>query len=220
MERVVVFGNGDFAQVVDFYLSADSSYDVVAFTVNNEYIHEPTFCGKPVVPFENLLQSHPPNEYRMFVAVGFSKVNRVRADLYAQCKDNGYQLISYVNSRATYWGELNIGDNCFIFENNVIQPFVTIGNNVAIWSGNHLGHHCTVGDHCFITSHTVISGRATIGASSFIGVNATIGDHVTVGRECVIGAGALILKDTDHRAVFKGAKSEPSKITSDRLKGF
>ena len=40
----------------------------------------------------------------MFVAIGFSGVNRARREVYEQCKARGYELISYVNSKATYWG--------------------------------------------------------------------------------------------------------------------
>ena len=170
---------GDFARVARVYLDADSPHWVVAFTVNERYIEADELDGLPVVPFETLTETHPPDRYAMFVAIGFSGVNRARREVYEQCKEHGYELISYVNSKATYWGELVLGDNCFVFEENVIQPNVRIGNNVILWSGNHIGHDSTIEDHVFIASHAVISGNVTIGESSFVGVNATFrdGDH-------------------------------------------
>jgi sugar O-acyltransferase (sialic acid O-acetyltransferase NeuD family) len=211
---VVLFGVGDFAQVACEYLRQDSPHEVVAFTVNERYIEEPELLGLPVVPYEQLEERHPPSECAMFVAVGFSGVNATRRDLYEECKGKGYELISYVSSKALHLGEVELGDNCFVFEANVIQPFVRIGSNVIIWSGNHIGHHSRIGDHCFIASHAVISGNVTIGEETFVGVNATFRDGVTVAPRCLIGAGALIMKDTEEGGVYSVRGTEPRDIKS------
>ena len=158
----------------------------------------------------------------MLVAIGFSGVNRLRdRDLRRSASRRGYELITYVNSRVAAWDELAIGDNCFMFEDNVIQPFVRIGSNVVVWSGNHIGHHSVIEDNCFIASHAVISGRVTIGRNSFVGVNATFRDGVTVGPECVIGAGAVILHDTAAERRLQGHRRDASRrTTSDELRSF
>jgi sugar O-acyltransferase (sialic acid O-acetyltransferase NeuD family) len=206
---VVLFGLGDFARVARVYLAEDSPHDVVAFTANERYIEDGELDGIPVVPFESLTETHPPSRCSMFVAIGFSGVNRARREVYERCKELGYELITYVNSKATYWGELEIGDNCFVFEENVIQPNVRIGNDVILWSGNHIGHDSTIEDHVFIASHAVISGNVTIGESSFVGVNATFRDAITVAPRCVIGAGALVMKDTVEGGVYSVRGTEP-----------
>jgi sugar O-acyltransferase (sialic acid O-acetyltransferase NeuD family) len=216
---VVLFGTGDFAQVAYEYLRQDSPHDVVAFTVHERYIEVPELLGLPVVPFERVEELHPPSDTAMFVAVGFSGVNKTRRALYDECRARGYELISYVNSKAISWGgELEVGDNTFIFEANVIQPFVRIGSNVIIWSGNHIGHHSRIGDHCFIASHAVISGHVTIGEETFVGVNATFRDGVTVAPRCLIGAGALIMKDTEEGGVYSVRGTEPRPLKSWDIK--
>jgi sugar O-acyltransferase (sialic acid O-acetyltransferase NeuD family) len=215
---VVLFGTGDFAQVACEYLRRDSPHEVVAFTVHEQYIGEGELLGVPVVPFERLVDSHPPSGCAMFVAVGFSGVNKTRRAMYEECKGKGYELISYVSSKAIHLGEVELGDNCFVFEANVIQPFVRIGSNVIIWSGNHIGHHSRLGDHCFIASHAVISGNVTIGEETFVGVNATFRDGVTVAPRCLIGAGALIMKDTEEGGVYSVRGTEPRDMKSWDLK--
>jgi sugar O-acyltransferase (sialic acid O-acetyltransferase NeuD family) len=217
---VVLFGIGDFAQVALEYLRRDSPHDVVAFTVHERYIESRELLGVPVVPFECLEETHPPSQCAMFVAVGFSRVNRTRRDLYDECKGKGYELISYVNSKAIHWGDLEYGANCFVFEANVIQPYVRLGNDVILWSGNHIGHHARIGDHCFIASHVVISGGVTIGEETFVGVNATFRDGVTVGPRNVIGAGALIMKDTEEGSVYSVPGAEARPMKSWDLKGL
>jgi len=208
-QSVVIFGTGDFARVAEVYLRLDSDYEVVAFTVDEGHMGATELNGRPVVPFGSLAERYPPAECSMFVAIGFSKVNRARGEMYAQCKERGYALISYVNSRATYWGDLEIGDNCFVFEENVIQPNVKIGDDVVLWSGNHIGHDSVIGDHCFIASHVVVSGNVRIGPYSFLGVNSTVRDGVTIAPRCVIGAGALVMRDTEEGAVYSVRGTDP-----------
>lgn len=208
--QVVIFGTGDFARVAHVYLREDSPFDVVAFTVDDQFIEADRLDGLPIIPFEQLGDRYPPSEHRMFVAIGFRSVNRARADTYARCKDRGYELITYVSSRASSVGELDLGDNCFVFEENVIQPNVRIGDDVILWSGNHIGHDSEIGDHCFVASHAVISGNVRIGPYCFVGVNATVRDGVTIAPECVIGAGALIMRDTDRGDIYSVRGTEPA----------
>lgn len=219
-KKVVIFGTGDLAQLACVYLRRDSPHEVVAFTVHEEFLTDQSLLGIEVVPFEALERLYPPSEYAMFVAVGYKQVNRAREEIYNLCKSRGYELITYVNSRATYWGEIDIGDNCFIFEENVIQPFVHIGSNVILWSGNHIGHHSSIGDHCFISSHAVISGHVSLGSHCFVGVNSTFRDGVTVGRGSVIGAGAVVMQDVDEETVLAVKGTPPAQVKSSQLRGF
>ena len=215
---LVIFGAGDIAQLAHFYFCTDSNYEVVAFTVDAAYLTVAEFCGLPVVPFEELPSRYLPDTHEMFIALSYSKLNEVRKEKYLAAKAMGYRLASYISSHATVLNEGRIGDNCFIFEDNTIQPFVTIGNNVTLWSGNHIGHHSSIHDHCFIASHVVISGGVEIGESCFIGVNATLRDHIKVGPKCVIGAGALLLADAEPEGVYIGQATERAKVPSTRLR--
>lgn len=221
MEKVVLFGNAEVASMTYFYLSHDSPYEVAAFTVDREYIKEDTRFGLPVVPFEDVESICPPGEYKMSVALGFSKVNRFRAERYSQAKAKGYELISYVSSRTTTWPGLVVGDNCFISEGSIIQPFAEIGNNVIIGTGSIIGHHSVIKDHCFLAASVVVLGCVTIEPYCVLGANSTIRDGVTVARECIIGAGATISKNTRERAVYVDQPAEllpkPSDVLSQWL---
>ncbi len=217
-KKLIIFGTGDIAQLAHFYFTHDSHYDITAFTVDEEYITSETFCNLPVVPFGNINEEFPPSDHDMFIALSYSKLNAVRKEKYLSAKEKGYQLASYISSKATVLSDKRIGDNCFIFEDNTIQPFVTIGNNVTLWSGNHIGHHSTIHDHCFIASHVVVSGGVEINEQCFIGVNATLRDHITIGEKCVIGAGTLLLSDAEPEGVYIGKVTERSRIPSTRLK--
>ena len=216
--QLIIFGAGDVAQLAHYYFSAYSGYDVAAFTVDAQHIQESRFCGLPVVAFEDVVTRFPPQNYDFFVALSYSRLNGLRKDKYLAAKALGYRLASYVSSQATVLNQGRIGDNCFIFEDNTIQPFVTIGDNVTLWSGNHIGHHSVIKSHTFIASHVVVSGGVEIGEQCFIGVNATLRDHIKIGDKCVIGAGAILLADAEPEGVYIGSATERSKVPSTRLR--
>ncbi|HKW59011.1 MAG TPA: acetyltransferase [Candidatus Dormibacteraeota bacterium] len=214
MSDVIIFGAGDYARIASVYLEADSEHTVAGFAVDGAFLDRKELLGKPVGAFEDMVETHPPDRVELLVAIGFSGMNQRRREVYERCKKLGYRFVTYVNSRAYRWGNIEVGENTFIFEANVLQPFVRIGNNCVLWSGNHIGHDSRIGDHCFIASHVVISGNCVIGDSCFIGVNATFRDGVKVAPRCLIGAGAAILKDTEEGDVYSVKRTEAREMKS------
>jgi len=217
MKPLVIFGTGQIATIVHFYLTHDSPIDVVAFTADQTHIADDELLGLPVVPFDRITERYPPDSYSMFIAIGFSRMNKVREARYHQAKEAGYELATFVSSKATTWPGSVIGDNCFIMEDVIVHPFVEIGNDNIIWSGSHIGHGSVVKDHCFVSSRTAISGNVTVGPNCFFGTNSTVRDKIAIARECVIGAGAVILKDTQERGVYVANPARLLPTSSDRL---
>lgn len=216
MKKLVMYGTGLVTEVADFYFRNDSDYEVVAFTNAAEFITEKEFGGRPLVPFEELEKTHPPSEYDIFIALGYNKTNQIRQARYSEAKEKGYTCATYISSRASYYGT-PVGDNCFILEDNTIQPFVRIGNNVTLWSGNHIGHHSTIRDHVFISSHVVVSGNCDIGENCFLGVNATLRDNIKLGRFTVVASGAAVMKDCEERALVQPARSTMTVVDRDLI---
>lgn len=210
LKKLIIIGDSAFAQVAYEYFSYDSEYAVIAFAVEKAYLTRTELFDLPVVAFEEIADLYPQDDHFFFVATVYTKLNRLRTRLYEAMKSKGYKPASYISRNAFVWRNAIIGEHCFIFENNVIQPFVTIGNNVILWSGNHIGHHSTIKDNCFIASHAVISGFVTIGKNCFIGVNATVANNVSIGDDCILGAGALVSKDIEEDKVIKSEPGEPA----------
>jgi len=202
MAKLVIFGAGVIARMAHYYFTRDTEHEVVAFTVDEKYRSSDRFLDLPLVPLEGIEKRYAPAEYKMFVGLGYARMNKAREEKYHQMKAIGYELVSYVSSRCSFLTDHPVGDNCFILEDNTIQPFVKIGNNVTLWSGNHIGHDAVIEDHCFLTSHVVVSGFTRIGHHSFLGVNATLRNDITIAPETLIGAGAIIMKDTVEQGVY------------------
>jgi len=213
MSKIILFGIQDFAELAHYYLENDSEHEVVAFTVNEEFLpKERFFRGLPIVAFENVEEIYPAKQYKFFAPMSPQRMNRLREEVYYKIKNKGYELISYISSKATLFHNI-IGDNCFILENNTIQPFTSIGNNVILWSGNHIGHHSVIKDHIMFTSQVVLSGHCMVENYCTIGVNATIRDGVTISEGTFIAMAASVIKNTEPWGLYKGnpaVKSEKS----------
>jgi len=216
VKKLVIYGCGPIAEVADFYFGIDSEYEVCAFTNAAEFIDEQSFRERPVVPFEEIEQHYPASGYEIFIAVGYAKTNQVRQQRYSEAKKKGYACATYISPRATYYGT-PVGDNCFILENNVIQPFVKIGNNVTLWSGNHIGHHSVIEDHCFISSHVVVSGLCHIHENCFLGVNSTLRDNIELGKFTVASSGAIVMKNCEQRTLVRASESDYRVVKKDLI---
>jgi sugar O-acyltransferase (sialic acid O-acetyltransferase NeuD family) len=209
--KLIIAGDSAFAEVALEYFTVESEYEVVAFCVEREFLRRTTLHGLPVVELETLQDHYPPQDHAFFAATVYTQSNRLRARLYQTLKSRGYEPASFISPRAAVWRNAKIGEHCFIFENNVVQPFAELGDNVILWSGNHIGHHSRVGSHTFISSHVVISGFVNVGEYCFFGVNSAVGNNVNVGNRCTIGAGAVILGDVPDGRVAAGTwKNKPA----------
>lgn len=213
MAKVIIFGVLDTAELAHYYLQHDSEHEVAGFVVNREYLADESFHGLPVVAFEDVEKIFSPAEYSFFAPMTGRNMNRNREKIYNEAKAKGYSFISYISSRATIFDKSVVGENCFILEDNTIQPYTTIGNNVVIWSGNHIGHHGKIKDHVFFTSHVVMSGHCVIEPYCFFGVNSTIRDYMHIEQGTLVGMASAVTKDTEEWGIYIGnpAKKVPGK---------
>lgn len=216
-KKLLIYGTGTLGEIANYYFSTDSEFEVVGFIDQDKVARDlNSFLGKNVYSWDQARKNFTPEDICIFVAIGYRKTNQIRQDRYETIAQEGYTLASYISSRAVNLAS-RVGANCFILENNVLQPFVSIGNNVTLWSGNHIGHHSTIEDHSFITSHVVVSGKCTIGKNSFIGVNACLRDGIKLGDYSVVGSGSIVMADCEPRSVFSPQATDPRIIKRDLI---
>lgn len=217
MARVVIFGQGRGADTAFRYLSRDSPHELCAFAVDAAFITTRTFHDLPVVEYETLTTAYPPDVYHLFVPLGFQRMNRLRAERYLDAKARGYRFISYVSSRLSSLEEPRIGENCFILDGQLLNLDVSIGNNVTMWSGNHVGDRTVIGDHAWIASHVSLAGDVTVGDGCFIGVNASVSNGVRLGAHTFVGAQTIIDKDTAADSVYVSQPARPVPVASEKF---
>jgi sugar O-acyltransferase (sialic acid O-acetyltransferase NeuD family) len=217
MEKLILYGNGAVAEVLHYLYSREGRYRIVAFTVDRHLVGTGRFHDLPLVPWDEVAARYPPAEHRMMIAVGYVRVNRLRAERFQQAREMGYRLVSYVSPAASLWDGFLLGENCRFGENVRIQPYASIGDDVFIGTDSLIGHHSVIKDHCYLSASVRIAGHVTVEPYCYIGINATIRNRVTIAPACVIGAGAVILGDTVEKGVYMSQPAELLSIASDRL---
>jgi sugar O-acyltransferase (sialic acid O-acetyltransferase NeuD family) len=216
-ERLILIGTGAFAQVAYEYFTHDSQYEVVGFSVEQQFIEASSLFGLPIVPFEELSRHFAPDDHHFFVAITYFGLNKVRARLVDLARGQGYRAASYVSPEAFVWKNVQLGEHCFIFEKAVIQPFVTLGDDVICWSGCFIGHHSRIDSHCFVAAHSAVNGTASVGEHSFLGANCTIANHVSVAENCIISAGSHVMSDVERNQVIFGTWRKKTLSSTSRL---
>lgn len=213
--KIIIIGDNEFAEIASLYFQKDYGYETVAFAVEKEFIRHDELLGKPIVPLERLTSIYKPEEYGFFACPVYTKLNRLRQRFYKQCKSWGYKPLKYISPHAFVWENVEIGENCFVFEDNTIQYNAKIGDNVILWSGNHIGHSAKISDNVFISSHVVVSGYVEIGSNCFLGVNSSLGNNISIARDCIIGAGAVVTKNCEEiGSIYVGNPARKSEKTA------
>lgn len=209
MVDLVIVGIGEFAEMAFERFTKDSPYKVVAFSVESAYIKNSRFLDLPVVPFEELEEFYPPHNHQVFIAITYSETNRLREMFYRNVKKKGYRLATYISSQALVSDDIQIGENCFIFEFTNILYSVKIGDNTIVWSGCYIGDHSRIDDNCFLGARAVVACHSCVGRNCFIGINSTVINDVQLSDYSVIGAGAVVVRDTSEERVYVGNPARP-----------
>ena len=214
-EPLIIFGAGKIAQAATYYFERDSDYRILAYACDPMYRQGDSFLGKPLLASDDLPAAYPPDAHRLFVALGYQGINRLRADKVAWARAQGYRLASYRSPLVP--GDYTLGENSIVMDGTVIQPEVTLGDNVFVWGGAMIGHHTRIGDHCWLTGGCAIGGATELGAGSFVGLNATIGQEITLGERCLLGAHTLTSKPLPAGTVVIAPDTEPHRLNADQF---
>lgn len=216
MKKTVIYGAGNQAQLIQYYLTYYNLSEVVAFTISNDYRAEESLLGIPVVPYENIVQEFPPDEYELFVALGAQKMNDVRENVYLDGKAKGYRFSNCICPKSTIlFPDLIVGENIFIGPGCGIDPFVKIGNNVTIID-TKIGHHCNIGNNILIAS-SIIGAKSIIEDNCFIGLRSAITPNHRIGHHSFIGVGSIISKDTEPYSVYSPTATAKRNVDSRKL---
>lgn len=199
--KIIIFGTKEVSCLAKYYFEKDSIHDPFCFCENESYIKESFVEGFPVISFEEIENHLYSNkDYAFFVPLYDNQIRKNKAE---EVKSKGYELVNYISSKSIVLTN-QIGENCFIMENNVVQPYVKIGNNNIFWSGNHIGHHSVIKNNIFFSSHVVLSGNCLVEDYCWFGVNSCIRDNITISEGSFISMGSVVTKKTKSYKKYTG----------------
>ena len=192
MRNLVIFGDTQFAERLSKYIILEGVDRVYAFTQEERFMTRTEINGIPVIPFEKLGATLK-EDFSVILGIGYTKMNTLRAKLYNLCKEAGYEVGSYISSKALVLSD-EIGEGTFVCPGVVIGPDCKLGKGNYIESSAVLTHDNTLGDFNFVSTNAVFGGFAKVEDNCFIGLHSTIKDDVTIASGNLIGSAANVLK--------------------------
>jgi acetyltransferase-like isoleucine patch superfamily enzyme len=217
MADIVIFGGGQLAEVAKVYIDAHGVDRIVGFTVDPAYCNADSFHGLPLVAWDRLEARFPPTSVKLLGPLSYRRFNDFRRERHIEGKARGYAFASFVHP-ASHVYTTDIGENCFILEGNVIQPYVHIGAGVMMWSGNHVGHHAVIGDYCFLASQVGLGGGVRLGERCFLAGKVGIESGLEIGARCFLGTGAIVKRSLPAESVVPGPEDRMAPYSRSRLK--
>lgn len=217
MADIVVFGAGQIADVARTYIDAHGPDRIVGFTVDAAFRRGDSFAGRPLVDWEHLERYFPPNQVKLLGPLSYRRLNEFRRNRHREGKERGYSFASFIHPACHNYAE-HIGENTFILESNIIQPFVRIGDGVMMWSGNHIGHHCIVGDYCFFASQVGLGSGVQLGDECFLLGKAGVESGLRIGPRSFLGTAVIVRKHLEAGSVVLASASTIAEYSSSRLK--
>lgn len=214
-KKLIIFGTDIMAKLMHYYFSRDSQYEIVAFTVDEKYKKNDTYLGLPLVSFEKIETIFSPKEYSIFIAIGPSKMNLNRESKFIEAKNKGYHCANYLSSNAIC--NTDIGENNFIGDMAVINPFVKIGNNNLIWEHCIINADSIIENNCYLSPNSSVGTFAIIKNNSIVGTGSIVKTSVVVAEKTLIGAASYISENTKPFGVYGEKNSILYGCISDKI---
>lgn len=206
MKDLVIFGPTNFGKLIKYYIDNDDNRKVVAFTVDKKYKDKNKFCEKEVIEFEEIEKTYPPDKVDILIAIGYSKMNSIRKDVFYRCKEKGYTVASYIHSSCSIHSS-DIGEGNIFLENCLVYPFSQIGSGNLLWDHVLISHDCKVGDFNTFAGYADLCGYVQIGNNGFFGKHCILNNYVKIADYTLVGANAYAKTNTKEYDVVMPAKS-------------
>lgn len=206
--KSVIIGAGTYGEVYLAYLQ-EAGIDIVGFLDDDPEFEGQEVRGVPVLggvaSLETLKESH--GIEAVYCPLGNNKL-RVKFLTYA--RELGYKTPNYIHPSVIISPNVKIGEGVYILLGTTIMPHTVINDFVMISMGVHLAHHNVLDEGVFLSTGCNFGASIHAHKYAYCGISSTImtGLH-ELGEDCLIGAGAVVIRDVEPKAVMAGV---PAKV--------
>jgi sugar O-acyltransferase (sialic acid O-acetyltransferase NeuD family) len=167
--RLLIYGSKDFAATVT-ELASHCGHEVAGMV--DDYNTGPGIIGT----FEAVIHTHPPSEYGIAIAIGYSNIP-ARWAAWQRIRSAGYHAPELIHPRAYVADSARIGEGAMVMAGAIVDVRTEIGDLTVVWPGACINHDSKIGANTFISPSATLCGFVQVGAHSFLGAGAVIVDH-------------------------------------------
>ncbi len=205
--KVLLLGAGGHAAVAaDALIQAQASspgVELIGFLDDNPQLHGKVIADRKIMgPIKELDRIQ---HDAVFVAVGD---NQHRKTIFLEMKERKERMINIIHPAAVLASDVEMGEGVLICAGAVINPTVTVGNNVIINTSSSVDHHNQIADHVHIGPGVNLGGDVVIGEGAVLGVGAAVSPQREIGAWSVVGAGACVIRDVPPGDIVAGVPAE------------
>lgn len=206
--KSVIIGAGTYGEVYLAYLQ-EAGVEIVGFLDDNPKYEGKAVRGVPVLGGISALETLKDSDgiEAVYCPLG-NNVLRVKFLTYA--RELGYKTPNYIHPSVIISPNVTIGEGVYILLGTTIMPHTVIKDFVMISMGVHVAHHNVLDEGVFLSTGCNFGASIHAHKYSYCGISSTImtGLH-ELGEDCLIGAGAVVIRDVEPKAVMAGV---PAKV--------
>lgn len=200
MKNIVIFGDTAFAEGLAKYIIFEGKHKLVAFTQDDGFCSKETVLDLPLIPLSKLKEK---TNVEILIAIGYSKMNNLRDNIYNLLKQEGFSICTWISSNAIVYSD-TIGEGTIILPNVMVGPDCRIGKCNIFESSVSLSHDNKIGDFNFFSTNCVLGGFAEVKNHCFLGLNSTVKSNIVLNDFTLLGSASNMLKDSIRSGVYIG----------------
>ena len=206
--KSVIIGAGTYGEVYLAYLQ-EAGVEIVGFLDDDPKYKDVDVKGVPVlggIPMmETIKQTH--GVEAVYCPLGN---NKLRVKFLTMAKEYGLQTPNYIHPSVNISPNVTIGEGVYILLGTSIMPHTVIKNYVMISMNVGLAHHNVLEEGVFLSTGCNFGASIHAHKYAYCGIASTImtGLH-ELGEDCLIGAGAVVIRDVEPKAIMVGV---PAKV--------
>lgn len=219
MKRVILFGVSNLTRVLKAYLDADERYELLAFTVETDYIEGEDFMGLPVRAFESLRDYYDMESIEIIPAIAYSNMNKNREKVFQKCYKHKYKICTYLSPSVQNYAD-EIGEGCIILDGCMLKPYCRIGKGNYMGANTFIAHDVNVGDFNYFAGSNVTGGFTEIGSYNFLGAGAMVESGHRIGNENLLAAGVCVAENIEDNMVISPPPNRVKKASARAMDVF
>jgi len=202
---VIIGGGGHASVLCDVLL--DQGREVRAFVGSCEHLARDIFSGIPQIPNDEEAFQLDVNEVVLINGIGVLPNSPLRETIANKYKEKGFVFDRVIATSAYVSPFAKLSSGVQVLHGAIVQVGAVINEDTIINTNTSIDHDCVVGKYNHIAPGAVLCGEVKTKDSVFIGANSIIAQGVSICEFTIVGAGAIVTKSIDKRAIVYPAKS-------------
>jgi sugar O-acyltransferase (sialic acid O-acetyltransferase NeuD family) len=190
---------------------AHSLWDEIAFLDDTR--QESLQYGAAVFRLEAALERFGPGKMTAVIANGEPFVRKA---LLEKLDSADIPLSTLIDTSAVISESAAIADGVIISPFCFVSSTATIGRNVAIIAGSHIGHDSVIGENCLVSGQVNIAAGCAIDSETYIGMGTQIRQGTRVGQGTIVGMGSVVFSDIGGDLIAMGNPCRPLRRNTNK----